>query len=519
MLKRTDTAARKSIESLTGRVLFGLFVRVYEEWRPQLEQNRGEADGGRVGISRSKRVFISGGVNNDRNGPISNERASMQTEDEANQPVSAGAPRQMQRKRSAGWMAALLATLTLLGIWRFASIHPSVDTDSIHYQAMAEGKSAMKPFAFRVLEPAMAHLFANVTGRPTADGFLVVGLLSEWVLLYAVLLPVLQRRQDMWLAVVLILMPFWLRNFTNYFLPDLMHAALCMVYLSLLRTRRWGLAAALLPVMFLARESTLLIAVIAVPTLLWLVGRRAGLLQLGGTLVGMTASKFAAQHALANQHNMNDTLYIFGKIPWNASRNIFGITLWTNTLPVLPPVRIWIVPHWLPLGSIHQMGYSKFSWLYPMLTSICLLTAFGLGSLVAICLVWRTPLRRLLPPQEPYLCIAAIYGAVTFFMSPMLGAALSRLFDYGWPLFLVYLPAMIPRVWRNWPVWTVSIFVGLHLITAWTETIRITVFPFSLSNEFAVLLGCNLVALWLLCRTSASERKQSLSSSRPVAKA
>jgi hypothetical protein len=294
-----------------------------------------------------------------------------------------------------------------------------------------------------------------------------------------------------------------------------MHAALFMVYLSLLRMRRWVLAAAMLPVMFLARESTLLIAVIAVPILWRLVGRRAGLLQLGGTLVGMTASKFVARHALANQHNINDTLYIIGKIPWNASRNIFGITLWTNTLPVLPPIRIWNVPHWLPLGGIHQVGYSEFSWVYPMVTSICLLTSFGLGSLVAICLVWRTPLRRLLPRQEPYLCIAAIYGAVTFLMSPMLGAALPRLFDYGWPLFLVYLPAMIPRVWRNWPVWTVSLLVGLHLIATWTEMIRITVFPLSLRNEFAVLLVCNMVALWLLCRTSALER----SPSRPVARA
>jgi hypothetical protein len=380
---------------------------------------------------------------------------------------------------------------------------------------MAEGKPAMKPFAFRALEPAMARLFANVTGKPTADGFLIVGLLSGWVLLYGVLRPVLERRQDMWLAFMLILLPFWLRNFTNYFLPDLMHAALFMVYLSLLRMRRWVLAAAMLPVMFLARESTLLIAVIAVPILWRLVGRRAGLLQLGGTLAGMTASKFAARHALANQHNINDTLYIIGKIPWNASRNIFGITLWTNTLPVLPPIRIWNVPHWLPLGGIHQVGYSEFSWVYPMVTSICLLTSFGLGSLVAICLVWRTPLRRLLPRQEPYLCIAAIYGAVTFLMSPMLGAALPRLFDYGWPLFLVYLPAMIPRVWRNWPVWTVSLLVGLHLIATWTEMIRITVFPLSLRNEFAVLLVCNMVALWLLCRTSALER----SPSRPVARA
>jgi hypothetical protein len=416
-------------------------------------------------------------------------------------------------------VTALVATLALLAVWTFVHHYPYVDGDSIHYQTMAEGKPAMKPFGFRVLEPTVVHLFANVTGMPAARGFLIVGLLSEWVLLYGVLRPILERRQGMWLAIGLILIPFWLRNLTNYFLPDLMHAALCMAYLGFLRTRRWGLAATMLPVMFLARESTLLIAMIAVPSLWWLVGRRAGLLQLGGTLAGLTASKFAARHALANQHNINDTLYMIGKIPWNASRNIFGVTLWTNTLPVLIPVRIWNVPHWLPLGDIHQLGYSEFSWLYPMLTSICLLTSFGLGSLVWICLVWRTPLRGLLPREEPYLCIAAIYGAVTFLLSPMLGAALPRLFDYGWPLFLVYLPVMIPRMWRHWPAWTVSVLIGFHLITAWTETIRLTFLHFNFGNEFAILLGCNLAALWLLWRMGALEQKQSLSASRPTTEA
>lgn len=439
------------------------------------------------------------------------ERISMQTHDEANQPERGTVTREMQRsRRSARWIAAVLATLTLLVAWGFVSRHPYVDADSTHYQAMAEGKPAMKPFAFRALEPAIARLYAKVTGKSPTDGFLIVGLLSEWALLYGVLRPVVERGQDTWIAMVLILMPFWLRNLTNYFLPDLMHAALCTAYLGFLRTRRWGLAAAMLPVMFLARESTLLLAMIAIPSLWWLAGKRVGLLQLGGTLVGMTASKFAARHALANQHNINDTLYMIGKIPWNASRNIFGLTLWTNTLPVLPPIRSWHVPAWLPLGAIHQVGYSEFSWQFPMLTSICLLTSFGLGSLVAVCLVWRTPLSRVLPRQEPYLCIAAIYGVVTFLMSPMLGAALPRLFDYGWPLFLVYLPAMIPRIWRNWAVWTVSFLVMLHLITLWTETVRSTFLHVNLRTEFAILIGCNLVGLWLSWRTGAFEQKQSL---------
>jgi hypothetical protein len=446
------------------------------------------------------------------------ERTSMQTEHEAKGPASDGVTPQMQRNPwSARWTAALLATLTLLAIWWFVRGHPYVDADSSHYQAMADGKPAMKPFAFRVLEPALVRFYAHVSGRPAANGFLILGLVSEWILLYGVLRPALDRRRDTWLAMVLILMPFWLRNLTNYFLPDLMHAALCMLYLGLLRGRRWGVAAAMLPVMFLQRESTLLIAVIAVPTLLWLVGRRAGLLQLGGTLAGMTASKFAARHALANQHHINDTLYLIGKIPWNASHNIFGITLWTNTLPVLPPVRVWHLPTWLPFGAIHEVGYSEFSWLYPMLTTTGLLTSFGLGSLISICLIWRTPLRRLLPSEEPYLCVAAIYGAATFLAAPMLGAAVPRLFDYGWPLFLIYLPVMIPRVWRNWPVWTVSVLVGLHLIAAWTDAMRQTFFRFSPGYSFAVLIACNAIGLLLLWKSGALEPKPAVPAPSPVA--
>ena len=133
----------------------------------------------------------------------------MQTQNEANQPERAGVTREMQRsRRSARWIATVLATLTLFAAWGFASTHPYVDADSTHYQAMADGKPAMKPFAFRALEPAIARLYARVTGKPTTDGFLIVGLLSGWALLYGVLRPVMERGQDTWIAVVLILMPF-----------------------------------------------------------------------------------------------------------------------------------------------------------------------------------------------------------------------------------------------------------------------------------------------------------------------
>lgn len=428
----------------------------------------------------------------------------MQTHSEADPFAATGVAEPKRGSwRPAPWMAALLATLGVLAIWKIVSVTPYVDSDSFHYLAMANGKIAMKPFAFRVLAPAMARLFADVTGKPVEDGFLVVGLLSGWVLLYGVLLLALQRQRNSWLIVAMIPLPFWLDSFRDYFLPDLVHAALIMVYLLLLRRRWWSWASAMLVPMFLARESTLLIVLVSVPVLWRLAGRRAGLMQLGGALAGIAASKFAARHALPNQHHINDTLYLIGKIPWNAAEHLFGLMLWSNTLKVYPPVRVWNVPHWLPLGGVHQIGFSAFNATYPLLTSISTMESFGLGSCIVICLVWRTSLRRLLPREDPYLCIAGIYGAATFLLSPLLGAALARLFAYGWPLFLVYLPAMVTRQWRNWPVWTVSVLVGLHLIVAWVDMIRMIYFHSDLGREFAVLLGCNLVAAWLLVRASS----------------
>src|SRR6266436_1891135 len=182
----------------------------------------------------------------------------MQTQSEADQFATTGVPQTMRRSQwRARFIAGLLATLVMLTVWRVATAYPYVDTDSYHYHAMADGEAAMKPFAFRVLAPAMARLLADATGRPTADGFLVVGLLSGWVVLYGVLWLVLEGGLDTWLIVALIPLPFWLERFRDYFLPDLPHAALVMLYLLLLRRRWWGWASVMLVPMFLARESTL----------------------------------------------------------------------------------------------------------------------------------------------------------------------------------------------------------------------------------------------------------------------
>lgn len=414
-------------------------------------------------------------------------------------------------------IAGLLATLTMLVVWKIAVAYPYIDPDSSNYQAMADGKIAMKPFAFRVLGPAAAQSVATLLGKSTTDGFVIVAFLSGWFLLYCVLLPALGRDRYRWLIPTFLLLPFWLRNFENYFLPDLFHAALCMVYLVLLRWRRWGWAAATLVLMFLARESTLLVAAVAVSVLWWVAEKSAAMMQLAGAFAGLATSKFAARNAAANLHHMNDTLYLIGKIPWNLSRNLLGVTLWTNTLHPEPPLHVWNLPRWTPTGNIHQIGYAAYHSIYQISTAVQLLTAFGLGSCLLFILVWRNPLRNLLPKNEPYLCIAAIYGAITFLLAPALGAAMTRLFDYGWPLFLLYLPAVIPRVWRHWPTWIVVLLLPLHLITAWTEPARLIFFHFNIIGTFVILIVCNLAAatIWFGMTSPYNKRKSPADTCQP----
>ena len=395
-------------------------------------------------------------------------------------------------------VAALLVTLVALLLWHVVGDMrntPPADADS--YRAMASGHNAIRPFANRVLAPFLAHNLGRITASSDDTGFFVLGLVSLWAMLYGVLSPVLRGPQSLGFACALCFMLFWKQSFSDYFLPDLLHAALLMVFMAFLRRRWWALSAAMLLPMYLARESTLLVSLIAVPILWRLVGRRVGLLFLGASLTGLAVSKFATRHGLPNIHGLNDTLYMVGKIPWNLSKNVFGITVWVNTDPLPTPPHLWQLPHWIHLDRIHQIGLYSPSSFTPGVTLIGMLLAFGLGPCVMACLLLRVPLRRLLPRTEPYLWVAAIYGGVAYLLAPALGTGVIRLAGYGWPLFLVYLPAMMPRIWRLWRPWQVLCLLVLHLGPYWILPRGWGHMPWHL----AMILGvCDALAFALLLR-------------------
>ena len=374
--------------------------------------------------------------------------------------------------------------------------------DSYWYRMMAAGGNAAKPFGNRVLAPFVVRLAARLTGCSLDQGFYALGLTGIWALLCGVLMPVLRRKQAVGLCLAILPMFFWQDLFRNYFLPDLPHAALLAIFFLMLRARWWYAAAAMLLPLYLARESTLLVSLIAVPVVWRLVGRGTGLLFLVFSLLGVGASKSASRHALPNIHHLDDTLYLMAKVPWNFSQNVLGLHLWANTFVDEPiPPHVWRLPPSLHLGTIHAVGYYPPSLHAPLQSLMILLLLFGLGPCAVLCLLYRVPWRRLLPPGEPYLWVAAIYGAVAYLLAPSLGASLFRLVGYGWPLFFIYLPAMLPRVWTRWRVWQVACLLGAHWLPCWL-IIRGSVRSAALQVAI-VLLADALGAILLLRQTTA----------------
>jgi hypothetical protein len=96
---------------------------------------------------------------------------------------------------------------------------------------------------------------------------------------------------------------------------------------------------------------------------------------------------------------------------------------------------------------------------------------FGIGPAFAVAL-WRK-LFSPAPAADPRLPgeiivfrFSIVYGLISILMTPLLGASVDRLVEYGWPFYFVVLPWMVcasydPRGLRA------AGFLLLHLLTCW----------------------------------------------------
>jgi hypothetical protein len=369
--------------------------------------------------------------------------------------------------------------------------------DAGQYRLLALGqRSAVPaPFSARILGPATAGWLGRVTGLGVDSGFLFLGIVCLVALIALVAGLLWSWRAPIAIFAGVFLMPFWVDIFHDYYLPDLLHATILAAILLCLLFGHTGLALLLLFPAYLARESTLLLAL----CLLFACWRRIPLRTAGVGFLAMAAglllSRHYSQSGPASVHGLGGGAYILGKLFWSFFKNVLGLPLWSNTLPECSPVWVTALPH--RLGAIQQIGVCRPSLWGPGRLLLAWFGIFGIGPALAAVL-WRKMVPLLTgrgqdPDLTPGMIIVfrfcAVYGVVSILMAPLLGASADRLVEYGWPFYFGVLPWFIVASYDLRGRRSAWILL-LHLLTCWVAW-----FGFRMQTPSFLLAGLAVLAM------------------------
>jgi hypothetical protein len=369
--------------------------------------------------------------------------------------------------------------------------------DAGQYRLLALGQrnAVPAPFSARILGPAVAGWLGRVTGLGVDTGFLLLGIACLVALIALVAGLLWSWRAPVAIFAGVFLMPFWVDIFHDYYLPDLLHATILAAILLCLFFSYNGLALLLLFPAYLARESTLLLAL----CLLFACWRRIPLRTAGAGFLAMAAGLLVSRHygqsGPASVHGLGGGVYILGKLFWSFFKNVLGLPLWSNTLPECSPVWVTALPH--SLGAIRQVGVCQPSVWGPGRLLLAWFGIFGIGPALAVVL-WRrmVPLLTgqgrdpgLTPGMVIVFRLCVVYGVTSILIAPLLGASADRLVEYGWPFYFGVLPwfavASFDLRGLRW-AWILS----LHLLTCWVAW-----FGFKVQTPSFLLAGLAVLAL------------------------
>ncbi len=405
----------------------------------------------------------------------------------------------------------MVITIGLVVIFALGDF-PSTGEDSSSYLILMQNKWALvhQPFSSRFLHAELVWLltrFVHISIR-SAVVLVAVASLSLFVLgmdrIFARL-----RVPSLLLVPVLVCIGF-METFRLVYMPDLFYSLLLVGLFLLLMDGRLLMSVLMVFVLFCARESTLVLGVVLVIlSIQWcrktstrFDARAAGRVQWGwpvafcvATTAGFLFNRYITSKSASNMHEMNGTMYLVGKVPFNFMKNVLGIAPWTDTLVATEgdqPLHQWPVPHGLHLGAIHRIGIAEVSARYPLRWLVNLLSMFG----VLLTVVFRQAVlnivavgrgltggwRRLraivqgairVVLNEPfYSQVAVAYGIISLLIAPFLGTAVHRYIYYAWPAFWITGVRLLKQQYlesgTGLPSLTRWQLLVLHVILVWS---------------------------------------------------
>ena len=335
------------------------------------------------------------------------------------------------------------------------------DIDSVSYRLMARCEPACRPYANRILHPAIAGavnriLTANEEGCPSCENisFVLIAIVSS-IAFYLCVIPLIRPIRPRWLVLPLLVSPLWWVWGGNIFLQDMFAAALTAILLLFLRRPGFRPALASLVVLFLlqvTRESTMLLSLALIALAFCHHRWRLAVGALMAMALGMVVVAYASKNALPNTNELGGGVYMVAKAIANGLRNFTGVIPWNDGYAAHipwhypdPPLWKCTLPAFLQMGNVHEVGVYKFMPGMVLRTFAFWLLYFP-GTIVLM-LIRRKGLFRAFAAEfraSPlYIQYAFVVGALFWILAPFSGTSIERLVGYAWPLFWVALPAML----------------------------------------------------------------------------
>ena len=198
--------------------------------------------------------------------------------------------------------------------------------DAGQYRLLALGQrgAVPAPFSARILGPAIAGWLGRSTGLGADKGFLLLGIVCLVALLALVAGLLWSWRAPTAVLAAIFLMPFWVDIFHDYYLPDLLHAAILAAILLCLLFGHVGSAMLLLFPAYLARESTVLVAICLVFACWRRIRLRFAVIGVLALLCAGLVSRHYGQSGPASVHGLSGVTYILGKLFWSFFKNVLG---------------------------------------------------------------------------------------------------------------------------------------------------------------------------------------------------
>jgi hypothetical protein len=389
---------------------------------------------------------------------------------------------------------------------------PPLIADSIAYRAMALGQFGNVPGSIsgRLLHPLVVRFLSWASGLNVDGAFFVVALVTV-ALLIGISAWILRQATGFGALVLpLLLTPVLVDDmFGLYYCQDLFYAALLSCFFVALIKGRRGLALMLLFPLYLARESTILLA-LAWVVIAWFesdffVVAVCAII----TFVGFFITRKFAAFGVPNVHHTNEFVFLALKPPFDSLRNFLGLILVPSEMKGRPnfnsctPFVTINLPSLLSYGSTRQCGICCPDLAGPLHTFRLWFSLFGIGPAV-VCVLFKRNSSRVLVNSPLWLKLATIYGLFAFIVAPFVSLWLERDVGYAWPVFWLAVPALFVKVFAAAPPGVIAAIILENLAACWIPFVLVLgsshVLLFSLA-ALSVSLAMQAAAFWTLRST------------------